>query len=118
MKTVIEKRHWIRKLSHADHRNTFEVILWSAYYNQGFFNVRKAYSDRFGGDKESIRIQLGNSTNNCIDGLINRTANNNKTPRILDCKPLKEWIQNNFKQEDVMVVDIISPTFIRLSTKQ
>jgi hypothetical protein len=98
--------------------NSFEVILGSAYINQGFFNVRQAYSDRFGKNQDFIRIQLGDNPDNQINGVINRTANNNQTPRILGRRPLKEWIQDNFKQEDIMVVDLISPTFIRLRTKQ
>lgn len=109
-----EKSIRISELADAEARDKFELTLWSAYYNNGFFNVRKSYSDKFGKDRESITIQLGSSPEDMITGIINRTANNNDTPRILGHKPLKSWIQNNFNLNDVIIVDIVSPTFIRL----
>jgi len=94
--------------------DTIEVILWPAYYNQGFFNVRRRNSDRFGKDQEIIRILLGDNSDNIINGVIDRKANSNGTPRIRGRKELTEWIQSNFKPGDILLVDIISPVSIRL----
>lgn len=94
--------------------DSIEVILWPAYYYQGFFNVRRKYSDRFGKDQEIIKIQLGDNSDKFIHGVIDRKANTNGTPRIRGRKELTEWIQSNFKQGDVLLVDIISPVSIRL----
>lgn len=95
--------------------NSFEVILSPTYYNQGFFNVRKKYSDRLGKDKDPIKILLGHEPNRFIPGVIDRHANNNGSPRILGRKPFKEWIKKNFNQGDVFVVEILSPNSIKLN---
>lgn len=98
--------------------NTFEVKLGKAYYNQGFFNVSQKYSDNFGADKALIEIQLGDNSKNIIQGYINRTANNNGTPRIMGGKTLSDWIQKNYKQDDNLKVDILTNVSIRLNEKR
>lgn len=94
--------------------SSFKVTLFPTYYNQGFFNVRRIYSDRLGEDQGIIKIQLGQDRSLCIDGLIDRRANQNGSPRILGRKPLKEWIKSNFNQGDVLVIEILSPNSIKL----
>jgi hypothetical protein len=94
---------------------SFEVILSPTYYNQGFFNVRRKLSDRFGNDQDLIKIQLGHDSGRCINGIIDRRANINVSPRIRGRKPLKEWITSNFKQGDVMLVEILSPVAIKIA---
>ena len=98
--------------------NTIEVKLGKAYYNQGFFNISQKYSDNFGADKALIKIQLGDNSKNIIQGYINRTANNNGTPRIMGGKTLSDWIQNNYKQGDNLKVDILTNVSIRLNEKR
>lgn len=98
--------------------NTIEVKLGKAYYNQGFFNISQKYSDNFGADKALIKIQLGDNSKNIIQGYINRTANNNGTPRIMGRKKLSDWIQNNYKQGDNLKVDILTNVSIRLNEKR
>jgi hypothetical protein len=90
---------------------TINILLGQAYYNQGYFNVGREYSEMFGADNATIDIQLGDTT---IQGYINRTANKNGTPRIMGGKELRNWIKNNFKPNDTMKVDIISPIAVRL----
>jgi len=97
---------------------SFEVWLYPTYYNQGFFNVRQKYSDRFGKDQEMINIQLGNDGNQSIYGIIDRHANTNGTPRIRGRNLLRDWIQSNFHQGDSLVVEIISPVSILLKTRK
>ena len=96
---------------------TFEVTLAQAYYNQGFFNVKKRYSDQFGADKAEIEIWLGDNPKNIIKGHINRTANSNGTPRIMGGKLYTEWIKDNFKQKDILTVDILTSVSVRLNEK-
>jgi hypothetical protein len=96
---------------------TFEVILGQAYYNQGFFNIKKRYSDQFGADKSIIEIRLGDNPKNAIQGYINRTANNNGTPRVMMGKEYTEWIKKNFKPNDILIVDILSAVSLRLNEK-
>ncbi|HMR81585.1 MAG TPA: GIY-YIG nuclease family protein [Niabella sp.] len=93
---------------------TISISLGQAYYNQGFFNVGREYSQMFGADNATIDIQLGSSGDTTIQGYINRTANKNGTPRIMGGKELRNWIKSNFKINDTMKVDIISPIAVRL----
>jgi hypothetical protein len=93
---------------------SLNIQLGKAYYKQGFFNVGVQYSELFGADKSAIEIQLGSSAGIVILGYINRTANNNGTPRIMGGKDLRDWIQNNFKLKDTMTVDVISPVAVRI----
>ncbi|WAC14771.1 GIY-YIG nuclease family protein [Dyadobacter pollutisoli] len=93
---------------------TLNILLGQAYFNQGFFNVGREHSELFGADNAIIDIQLGSSGDTTILGYINRTANKNGTPRIMGGKELRDWIKNNFKPNDIMKVDIISPIAVRL----
>ena len=95
----------------------FPVILGQAYYNQGFINIRKFYSPNIGADKSPIIIQLGNEPDNTINGYINRTANPNGTPRIMGGQKLTSWIHNNFEYGELLYVQIIDSTFIKLFKK-
>ncbi len=96
---------------------SFEIILEKTYYNQGFFNVKKLFSNKFGADKALIEIQLGNNPKDIIHGYINRTANSNGTPRIMGGKTLSDWIQNNYEQNDNLIIDIITNVSIKLNEK-
>jgi len=96
---------------------TFEIILGKTYYRQGFFNVSQKFSDSFGADKAIIEILLGNDNKDSIQGNINRTANPNGTPRIMGRKGLTDWIQNNFKENDLLKVDILTNVSIKLNKK-
>lgn len=93
---------------------TINILLGQAYYNQGFFNVGREYSEMFGADNANIDIQLGSSEDKTIQGYINRTANQNGTPRIMGGKELRNWVKSTFQPDDTMRVDIISPIAVRL----
>jgi hypothetical protein len=88
---------------------SFEITLGEAYYNQGFFNVKKEYADLFGADKALIEIQMCNTSEAVIQGYINRTANTNGTPRIMCGKPFKDWVQASRKPGDTIKITVISP---------
>jgi hypothetical protein len=96
---------------------TFDIKLGTAYYNQGFFNVSQKYSGDLGADKAIIEIQLGENSKNIVQGYINRTANKNQTPRIMGGKALSDWIQKNYKQDDLLKVEILTDVSIRLKEK-
>ena len=117
-----EKEELIEKKSQIDLTTpvvgSFEITLGQAYYNQGFFNVTKDFSDKFGADKTVVEIQLGNNQESIIQGYINRTANRNGTPRIMGGKKLTEWIQDNFRKDDIMSIDILTPVSIKLNQKK
>jgi len=95
-------------------KDVFGVRIGFAYYNQGFFNVRKQYSDLFGEDNTFIEIQLGDTQEETITGRIDRCANPNHTPRIMCGTAFRHWIQKNFKMDDVFAVKFLSPGKIML----
>ena len=92
----------------------FIVNIGFAYYNSGFFNVRKKYSEKFGEHRTPIKVQLGEEKS-IIEGYVNRTANTNKTPRIMLGKSYTNWMKENFKEGDVMKVKIINSNTLILT---
>lgn len=98
--------------------NKFVVALGKKYFNDGFFNVRVKHSNLFGEDLSNIKIQLGKNPLNYCVGKINRTANNNKTPRIFAGKKYKNWIQENFERGELFHVEIIEKDLIKLTKKR
>ncbi len=87
------------------------------YYNYGFFNVPIEYDARFGKDMDKIDIHFGNEEK-WIGGYINRTANKNKTPRIMGGVDLRNWLQNTFTVNDRVQIEILSPTSISISNSK
>lgn len=108
-KSTLEKSEVIHQV--------FNIKLGTAYYNQGFFNVSQQYSSYFGADRELIEIKLGEDSIDNIKGVINRTANNNGTPRIMGGKELTNWIQCHFKQGDILRVELLTKGVIMLHSK-
>lgn len=121
-KTEIKQKEEIPFLRLIYNDNEFEkkfvVVLGKKYFNDGFFNVRVKHSNLFGEDLSKIKIQLGeNPLNYCI-GKINRTANNNNTPRIFAGKEYKKWIQENFERGELFHVEVIDKDLIKLTKKR
>ncbi len=105
-----------RNPSLNDTTDSFIVTIGKAYYFDGFFNVRVKHSELFGKDLSDILIQLGeNSEIYCQGAYVNRTANTNKTPRIMAGKVYRNWIKENFVQGDIFKVRIIESNYIILS---
>ena len=96
----------------------FEVILGKAYYNQGFFNIRIKHSNSIGSDGQHITVQLGDKPDHKLVGYINRTANPNKTPRIMLGKEYTNWIKKHFKSKDSLRVEILTETALILHNKK
>jgi len=71
---------------------TFELVLHPTYYHSGFFNVRLGHDNLFAGDGESIELYVTGRPRP-IMGIINRTANANRTPRIMGGTELRDWFQ-------------------------
>jgi len=73
--------------------------------------VKKKYSDYFGADKEAIEIFTSENEPPFM-GYINRRAQSNNSPRIMGGTKLRDWFQNNFRELDVVKVEVISPVSI------
>lgn len=94
---------------------TIDIVLHPTYYKKGFFNIVKDYSALFATNNVPIEINLHGKESYRMYGYINRTANKNGTPRIMGGKSLSVWIQNNFKQGEIMKLEVLTPVSIRLS---
>ncbi len=92
---------------HNQHQ-TFTIELHKTYYNMGFFNVSVQHEHLFGSDGEELSIFLQDQRNHPLIGHINRTANQNHTPRIMGTKHLRDWFQNNFSMNDLIKIVILS----------
>ena len=91
----------------------FNLTLHRTYYNQGFFNVTVDF-DRFVRPQEGpVVLRLGLRGLE-IQGLINRRANRNGTPRIIGRTRLRDWFQKNFEPMEIVAVDLSSREIIVL----
>lgn len=89
----------------------FEFLLRKTYYDQGFFNVSVAYENLFAANGAPIEIRLGGGRET-VHGYVNRSVNNNNTPRIMGGRELRDWFQRNFKINGPVQVDVLSKTTI------
>jgi hypothetical protein len=95
---------------------TFSFVLQPTYYRTGFFNVGVSSQKFFGADGETIELFLGSSQHPIL-GTINRRANPNGTPRIMGGAGLRDWFNANAAIAGEIIVEVLSPTAIRLNAK-
>jgi hypothetical protein len=93
---------------------SFEFRLQSTYWNQGFFNGGVASSALFGADGDTIEIFFGDEAQPVL-GTINRTATGNGSPRVFGGPALRRRFQT-LPQMTPMVVEVLSPTSVRIRT--
>lgn len=96
--------------------DVIKIVLGKAYYTQGFFNIRKKDEHKFKEHLSKINIYLQGPDKEAIPGQINRTANTNGTPRIMGGNKMTKWIQANHKKGDILTVELINSSSIRLLT--
>jgi len=94
-------------------RETFVFVLHPTYHASGFFNVGIGPAKYFGADGEIIELFLGNESQPIL-GTINRRATSNGSPRIMGGTGLRNWFQANAAAMSRIVVEVVSPTSIRL----
>ena len=80
--------------------------LSKTYYNQGFFNVPRAF-DHLVGDEGAATLVLRGSGS--IKGHVNRSANLNRTARVMGGVPLRSWFQRNYSEGDAVPVRFDTP---------
>ena len=84
----------------------FDLKLWKTYYNQGFFNIPRAFDHLVGGERAVTLVLRGNSD---IKGHVNRTANRNCTARVIGGARLCTWFQRNYSEGDTVPVRFDAP---------
>lgn len=93
-------------------KNIGEIIIRIANYEQGFINIRKAFSDLI--DKNGNRITIELEDGPTLTARIDRTTNNNGTPRLYMGGEYKEWVQRNYAKGDNMRFEIINKNQMKL----
>ena len=91
----------------------FSMILQPTYFKMGFFNVGVANAESLGVDGQTIEIFCG-TAEQPIQGVINRTANTNGTPRIMGGTGLRDWFKVNIAQMQEIAIAVMSPTAIKI----
>lgn len=84
----------------------FYLKLHKTYYNQGFFNIPRAFDHLVGGEGSVTLVLCSNSG---VQGRINRTANLNRTARIMGGVHLRIWFQENYSEGDTVPVRFDTP---------
>ncbi|MFT8542753.1 GIY-YIG nuclease family protein [Acetobacter orientalis] len=92
---------------------SFELKLYKAYYQSGFFNVGVSHAKLFGNDGEKLTIFLGNSRVP-VQGSINRTANKNGSPRLMGYTKTRDWLRENIGLNNYFTVRVLSPISINI----
>ncbi|GAA5504243.1 hypothetical protein Dxin01_04012 [Deinococcus xinjiangensis] len=93
----------------------FKLTLHSAYYKGGFFNARRDFDDLIRQDEGEITVSAGTEDLTFV-GKVDRTANKNGTARIRNLKGFKQWLQKNYRQDDVLDVEIVAPNLLKIKT--
>lgn len=95
----------------ASHMSVFPLKLHKTYYKMGFFNVPVAYDQFVSTEERDIKIYLGDAQAPIV-GYINRTANSNRTARIMGGGALRDWFQAHYQVMSVINIEFRSPTEI------
>lgn len=96
---------------------SFPLTVHKTYYNQGFFNIGVSHASLFGTDGQEIEIFCGTAEQPIV-GTINRTANNNKTPRIMGGKGLRDWFHQHMREMQEATIGVFSPTALRIQARE
>ncbi|SPA56701.1 conserved protein of unknown function [Cupriavidus taiwanensis] len=96
-------------------QGTFEFKLQPTYWRTGFFNGGIASSPLLGADGDTVELYYGEEQQPML-GTINRSANSNGSPRIFGGPALRQRFQA-LPEMTPMVVEVLSPTSIRLKAR-
>src|SRR5690606_15081324 len=96
---------------------SFTLVLQPTYHRTGFFNVGVSSQALLGADGETIELYTDESEQPLL-GKINRTANQNGSPRVLGGTGLRDWFQSAADVMDIVHVDVLSSTAVRLRTHE
>ena len=93
-------------------KNTvFPLRLEKTYYDNGLFNVRRAFDHLVTSDNGPISLQLGRG-GPVIEGSVSRDAQSNGTARIFGGARLRNWFQQNYAMGDTVTVRFDTPSHL------
>ncbi|WP_454764377.1 GIY-YIG nuclease family protein [Cupriavidus campinensis] len=91
----------------------FQFVLQPTYFKSGFFNVTVEHQHLFPEEGGSLDIYCG-PDRYLVKGRFDRTANNNRTPRVHGFTPLRDWLQRNYEPMQTVTVTVLGPTAIEV----
>ncbi|WP_240535164.1 MULTISPECIES: hypothetical protein [Enterobacteriaceae] len=91
----------------------FTFNMTDTYWRRGFFNVPVVSSQKFGKDGENIKIVLHDGISS-ITAMINRTANQSGSPRIMGGVELRQYFQLNYTIGDVVPFEVLTQNMMKL----
>ena len=86
----------------------YMLTLHKTYYDKGFFNLGVDV-DRFVRKDSGPAVLLLGESRASFDVHVNREANRNGTARVMGGVAVREWLQRNLRQGDLVEVHIIAP---------
>ena len=95
--------------------SVFPLRLEKTYYNNGFFNVKRAFDHLVRSDDGPVTLQLG--SDGSIPGHVNRTANMNGTARVMGGARLGDWFRQNYAMGDIVPITFHAPDRLILAAK-
>jgi|688.fasta_scaffold1061649_2 hypothetical protein len=87
----------------------FNITIGTAYFNQGFVNIQKRYSEYFGLNNALILVYLGSWDEVPFEARINRTAQPSGSPRIMMGNLYTTWVHQNHRLGDNLICEILNP---------
>lgn len=88
-----------------DEFSSFRVQVGKTYLRQGFFNVPVSHSSLLGRDGEQISIRAPGLVGE-LTAKINRSVNQNNTPRIMGGARLRDWFRANVSLHGYILVTV------------
>lgn len=95
----------------------YALTLYDSYYDKGFFNLGKEFSDALQSQPGTITVLLGRNRQK-VTARLDRTAQSNGTPRIHGGRPLTDWFQENFNRGDTITVTVETSSSLHLGHKK
>ncbi len=92
----------------ASKNTVFLLRLEKAYYNQGFFNIKRDFDHLVRSDDGPITLQLGGGLS--IEGYVDRKVQRNGTARIRGRARLRDWFQQHYTMGDTVPVTFVRPS--------
>lgn len=83
------------------------IKLGTAYYSQGFINIKKRYEEFFGLDNSDLYVYLGTWESEPIKAKVNRRAQLIGTPRIMIGSRYTDYVQKTNKLGGTIKVQML-----------
>lgn len=95
----------------------YELTMPETYHRTGFFNVPVAFDRQVRATPGPITIRV-EPEGRSFEAQVNRTANPNRTARVMGGVPLRDWFQLHSSVGQSVFIRFDSPSAITVSTRR